>query len=192
MSVWLSVCTKWDNIKILGCPTLIKKRVASSRIHCHSTPAPPEVVIKSPSPPSFVYIPLSNARSFILRSPTLPHSPLPMLTLGTTLAFLELATEEAALPDGLSAFSPASALMRSAIWRHSAQSIVHTAFFGLQPTRGRGRSVALGSSRITLCVLLQYLLRTQKFAHRGHPTITFAKFLGFLISSHLVNESPLL
>ena len=49
-----------------------------------------------------------------------------MLTLGTTLAFLELATEEAALPSGLSGFSPASALMRSAICRHSAQSIVHS------------------------------------------------------------------
>ena len=72
-----------------------------------------------------------------------------MLTLGTTLAFLELATDEAALPAGLSEFSPASALMRSAIWRHKAQSIVHTAFFGLNETRGtdrdRTRKFSLGS-----------------------------------------------
>ena len=63
-----------------------------------------------------------------------------MLILGTTLAFLELATDEAALPTGLSEFSPASALMRIAIWRHKAQSIVHTAFFGLNETRGTDRS----------------------------------------------------
>ena len=83
-----------------------------------------------------------------------------MLTLGTTLAFLELATEEAALPDGLSAFSPASALMRSAIWRHSAQSIVHTAFFGLNEPTGEGPPVALGGSRIT--PLACFLLSTKK------------------------------
>ena len=63
-----------------------------------------------------------------------------MLTLGTTLAFLELATEEAALPTGLSEFSPASVLMRSAIWRQKVQSIVHTAFFGLNETRGTDRT----------------------------------------------------
>ena len=104
--------------------------------------------------PSFVYHLAAQGHS----SYALPS--LPMLTLGTTLAFLELATEEAALPSGLSGFSPASALMRSAIWRHSAQSIVHTAFLGLnEPTRGAGPPVALGSSpHHPLSVLFQYLL----------------------------------
>ena len=71
-----------------------------------------------------------------------------MLILGTTLAFLELATEEAALLTGLSPLSPPSALMRSAIWRHAAQSIVHRAFFGLNNDDRRTHPGPAGCARL--------------------------------------------